>query len=711
MTVVRTIVALLILSFAGAAAAQMPLTNSTPDVEAAVKALEAGGATVLIVPSPDTEPAPAVADTNVHERVAALRREAGAVVGNAPRVPGQMVEALRAAGNGSIGWVLPAGLITLAALVTGAIAWFFAMRFVISLGKDVEKAPKGTRAALIARDIGILIKHVATTAAFFFVATGTVLMIQPDLSPERVTASMAIWSITILLLVRGLLSAVLSPWQGAERALPFSDRLSLSLYAQLMTAGVLSTLVTFVCYWFAYFPLVETAHKLMLLIAPTVSVLLFSVVLLVHRKEISAAILGTEPRRKTVRRFMAAVWPLLATAYLALAWALTAVGVLEATSLALGPITGPFLGLAVSLGVAGVLIIVHDRRLTTRNVDPRWTELYERTAINLSFVAGAATLVSVWHLFAGPWGAALERGFAIALVLIFGWALWQAVRLAVEIRLEDEVGTDPQPGEGEGFGPGGSRLATLLPILRNVALFFIGTIVLTVFLASMGVNVAPLFAGAGVVGLAIGFGAQALIRDIFSGAFFLLDDAFRKGEYIQVGSVQGMVEKISVRSFQLRHHEGALHTLPFGEIKQLTNYSRDWVIMKLPVRLTYDTDVEKVRKLVKKLGQEMAADPDFGHLFLEPPKSQGVVQMEDSAMIMRVKFKTRPGDQFLVRRHVFQRLRDLFDANGIDFAHKVVTVQVSDVADPAQRRKAALGAAQDDIDAAAGKAATEFAAQ
>ena len=224
--------------------------------------------------------------------------------------------------------------------------------------------------------------------------------------------------------------------------------------------------------------------------------------------------------------------------------------------------------------------------------------------------------------------------------------------------------------------------------------FLIASIVLMVALASLGVDVAPLFAGAGVVGLAIGFGAQSLIRDVFSGAFFLLDDAFRRGEYVEVGSVAGQVEKISVRSFQLRHHEGALHTLPFGEIRQLTNFSRDWVIMKLPVRLTYDTDVEKVRKLVKRLGQEMAADPELGPLFMEPPKSQGVVQMEDSAMIVRVKFKTKPGDQFVLRRHVYQRLREVFAQNDIHFAHREVTVRVAGTEDEETKRRAALGAAR-----------------
>ena len=141
----------------------------------------------------------------------------------------------------------------------------------------------------------------------------------------------------------------------------------------------------------------------------------------------------------------------------------------------------------------------------------------------------------------------------------------------------------------------------------------------------------------GVVGLAVGFGSQALIHDIFSGAFFLVDDAFRLGEYIGVGAVKGTVEKISIRSMQLRHHKGPLHTIPFGEITHLTNFSRDWVVMKLPLRVTYDTDVEKVCKLIKKLGQELLEHPEVGGSFLEPLKSQGVYQMEDSAMIIPVR--------------------------------------------------------------------------
>ncbi|MEL6745347.1 MAG: mechanosensitive ion channel family protein, partial [Pseudomonadota bacterium] len=253
-----------------------------------------------------------------------------------------------------------------------------------------------------------------------------------------------------------------------------------------------------------------------------------------------------------------------------------------------------------------------------------------------------------------------------------------------------------------GGGAGATRMATLLPILRYVMVATIFSVGGMIILSRMGIDIAPIFAGAGVVGIAVGFGAQTLIRDIFSGAFFLMDDAFRKGEYLEIEGIRGTVEKISVRSFQLRHHLGALHTIPFGEIKQLTNYSRDWVMMKLPLRVTYDTDVEKVRKLVKKLGQELMDHPQVGHTFMQPLKSQGVYKMEDSAMIIRVKFMTKPGEQFVTRKVVYESIQALFAREGIHFAHKEVTVRLADADANSlseSEKKAVTAAARSVIDA------------
>ncbi len=323
---------------------------------------------------------------------------------------------------------------------------------------------------------------------------------------------------------------------------------------------------------------------------------------------------------------------------------------------------------------------------SSRFVFPRrgmksFEDLARRVASLFAIGAGAYGLLYYWGgqaIFAETMALGIAED-VIDLVFV-GYVLFHAIRIWIDRKIAEET-ADEQPGEiaeGEG-GTGASRLATLLPLVRS---FVLGLIVIAILLAvasEIGLNVAPLFAGAGILGLAIGFGSQTLVRDILSGAFFLMDDAFRRGEYIDVGEVKGTVEKISLRSFQLRHHLGMLHTIPFGEIKFLTNYSRDWVMMKLPLRLTYDTDVERVRKLVKKLGQELMQDPVIGDKFLQPLKSQGVIEMQDSAMIIRVKFMTKPGEQWVIRKRVFQEIRELFEREGITFAHREVTVRLPDL--------------------------------
>ncbi|MCJ8298410.1 MAG: mechanosensitive ion channel [Pseudomonadales bacterium] len=321
---------------------------------------------------------------------------------------------------------------------------------------------------------------------------------------------------------------------------------------------------------------------------------------------------------------------------------------------------------------------IHDQRMAESSI-LTFEDLATRVASMLALIAGFYALLNVWNIDDLLHSNTLiNNSYDVIFVLFAGYIGYNFFKIWIDDKITAEGGqVELSPGD-EGGAAGASRVATLLPLFRNFLLVLIFVSVTLIALMEMGINVAPLFAGAGVVGLAIGFGAQTLVRDVFSGAFFLFDDAFRKGEYIDLGEVKGTVEKISVRSFQLRHHLGRLHTVPFGEIKFLTNYSRDWVMMKLPLRVTYDTDVEKVRKLVKKLGQKLLEDPELGPQFLQPLKSQGVIEMQDSAMIIRVKFMTKPGDQWVIRKTVYAKIRELFIQEGIKFAHREVTVRLAD---------------------------------
>jgi small-conductance mechanosensitive channel len=267
-------------------------------------------------------------------------------------------------------------------------------------------------------------------------------------------------------------------------------------------------------------------------------------------------------------------------------------------------------------------------------------------------------------------------------VLLLASLVWELVKGAIDRRIAAEGGTTvhaPQDAveEGGAIVPR-SRLATLLALLRVFSLICILCIAAMVALASLGVAIGPLLAGAGIIGLAFGFGSQTLVKDIVSGIFFLLDDAFRLGEYIQVGTLEGTVEKISIRSLRLRHPRGRLHTVPFGEIKFLTNNSRDWAIMKLELRLPFDTDLDKVKRIVKDIGKALMEDPEHGPKFLAPLKSQGIRRVEDSSIVVGVKYTSYPMEQFVLRREVFQRLQEAFHENGLEFARpQVMIVEVA----------------------------------
>ena len=280
--------------------------------------------------------------------------------------------------------------------------------------------------------------------------------------------------------------------------------------------------------------------------------------------------------------------------------------------------------------------------------------------------------------------------FDIGITILLTWAVWGIINISIERKLSEGKSDSAEEGESEAGGLGGSRVETVLPLIRASIKITLVVMAVLISLSSMGVNIGPLIAGAGVIGIAIGFGAQTLVRDIVSGFFYLLDDAFRIGEYVVIDQIRGTVEKISVRSFQLRHHEGPVHTIPYGEIHTLTNWSRDWAIMKFELRIPFETDIDMVRKMIKQIGIDMTEDPVFGPLMLAPLKSQGVNRIDDSALIIRCKFTAIPGQQYLIRREAFTRIQRVFEEKGIQFAPRRVLVEATTPAEAVNAAAAAI---------------------
>ncbi|WP_417710865.1 mechanosensitive ion channel family protein [Roseibium aggregatum] len=665
-----------------------------------------------------------------------------AIVQKIPEIEDVMVETLRAqGGERGLGW-LPTTLVDiLIAVVLGLVASALVNRWGRRQFASWYQPDATTRAGKIIYLYARAILMFIGVGLFFAVAAGVFLLIGTGIGASNKTALVIVGTLAVFLALRVVWLNVLAPDAEAHRLVALSTKEARGLYRALLAGTAISLAAVAFCLWMERLGLSPDVHKLALIAASALSMVILSGIAIVYRQVIARLIRGEKgPEAPLWRRVLAGTWHYIAVAYFFFAWGISAVRILLDLPDAVGLVAAPLEVMLMAAVAYGLLILVIDRvllprldtaaeqekiaqdiqRTETGEADEQdiasalaqaraeaaerearrspFRDLFDRGATILVVFTSVDVLASKWGLPLAGSDSLIGSFVEVLLVMFLGYMAYEAVKIVIDREIAKEAPAEKDE-EAEVGGTGESRISTLLPIFRNFLLITIVVIASMVVLSQLGVNIAPLFAGAGVVGLAVGFGAQTLIRDIFSGAFFLIDDAFRKGEYIDIGTAKGVVEKISIRSMQLRHHRGALTTVPFGEIQKVENFSRDWAVMKLAFRVTYDTDVDKMRKIIKNFGKELLEDEYYGPMFLAPLKSQGIMSMEDSAMIARVKFTTKPGKQFELRKVVYAGLRDLFEKNGIRFAHRQVTVRVAGSGDeeetlsPAAREAAAAGAA------------------
>ena len=285
---------------------------------------------------------------------------------------------------------------------------------------------------------------------------------------------------------------------------------------------------------------------------------------------------------------------------------------------------------------------------------------------------------------------AVASSINIALVIaVIGYLVYEILRAWAGVTFgPPRAAAVPGQGDEDEDMAAGSRLATIVPLLSRFLLFAALLAAVLAGLSNSGVNIGPLLAGAGIFGLAISFGSQALVRDIVSGLFYIFDDAFRVGEYVDTGKNKGTVERIALRSLRLRHQNGQIHTVPYGQLGAVTNFSRDWATIKFNFRLARDSDLEKVRKTTKKLGLLILEDGDIGKEFLSQLKMQGVADVLDTALLVRFKFTCLPTRSSLCQREVVKRLYKTLVENGVQFATNSVTVNMEGgAAEPASAQE------------------------
>ena len=335
------------------------------------------------------------------------------------------------------------------------------------------------------------------------------------------------------------------------------------------------------------------------------------------------------------------------------------------------------------VGVSSLLNCHAMRRVAVEGATPlslAGSAALRAAAVGVIWAAGFFVLARIW---AGLLLGVTSSQFALVMrqtagVAVFAFAGWVALvflhaffegyaprRVVIGPGDEDVVHEASVP----------TRLATVLPVLRGVVLGAVLGLTILIVLSRLGVDIGPLLAGFGILGLAISFGSQALVRDIVSGLFFMLEDAFRVGEYVDTGRLKGTVEKISLRSMQLRHQSGQIHTVPFGQVQSLTNASRDWATVKFNVRLDHSADIEQARKAIKKTGIALLEDPEYGPHFIAPLKMQGVADITDSAIVIRLKFTAKPNQSSMLQRESLKRVYRALNEARVPFASNAVTVR------------------------------------
>ena len=265
---------------------------------------------------------------------------------------------------------------------------------------------------------------------------------------------------------------------------------------------------------------------------------------------------------------------------------------------------------------------------------------------------------------------------SIGLILLVTWLLWVVIDTAIQEALK------PTPGRRASRQPS-TRLRTILPMLRNAIKVVLVVICTITTMANLGINVAPFLAGAGVVGLAIGFGSQQLVQDVITGLFILIEDTIAIGDWVVLDSGHaGTVESLTIRTLRLRDGKGFVHSVPFGQIKAVTNQSRQFAYAFFSVQFSYETDVDTALKLIREVGQSISEDPILRHSLQGPLQVFGVDSMNLNGMTLTAQFRTTSGGQYAVNRAFNERLKKLVDqTDDVSFAqYNPVPARVGDPA-------------------------------
>ena len=493
----------------------------------------------------------------------------------------------------------------------------------------------------------------------------------------------------VLILAIAIQSAVgvvgrtlLAPAVPKYRPLPIEDETAAYLYTWLMRLSFV-TVLGFVLSRTSI-PLGASTVGAEALQIGTAAVLSGLLIMLILQSHGQVATLIGGPQRGPVRRRVAEIWHFLAIAYVLIGFGIFVASqgggfrfLLQATVVTFLAATAAIL--LSNLASKGLSLLFDldddlDRKFPgLRARSNLYRPILKKTIDVVLGVIAAIIILSGWDidlvgaLEVDTRAQIVRSTVIITLVLLIGVLVWEVSSSAIARKL-DGVNPDGSPRETS------NRVRTLLPLLRRAILaallLFCGLIVLS----EIGVDIGPLLAGAGVLGLAIGFGSQALVRDIITGLFILIEDTISVGDVVTAGGHTGIVEDLSIRTIKMRDISGSVHVVPFGDVTTVVNMTKDFSYALMDIGVAYREDTDVVSNVIREVAQDIADDPDWGWKLLEPLDMMGVESLGDSAVVIRCRVKTKPILQFGVQREFNRRIKKRFDLEGIEIPFPHTTV-------------------------------------
>lgn len=545
----------------------------------------------------------------------------------------------------------------------------------------VRRMMAARRPTRVSRKVAVLFSLFVMRAVPIAAFAAIAVSLMNDMGGQKISRYVIlniVYALSVLRIVLAILRGGLAPHVDSLRLLPMSTKQAayawrwLSLYAVLLVGGYAIVDVA------GALRVPDEAITAVVNILGIVLVAMTVIVIVQKRSLVATKLRGNlsaahhdEGMSAVLRLWVARRWHLLAIAYLVIGYSIAAFGIQNGMMLMVRGTMG-----MVVLMLAGFVVMHRVDRFYDAHKARYGGGIHSLLLryVGASVVWGCVLLgggmawgVQVTLIVDSPFGQRVMGSLlSIGGTIIVLSLLYEMVSRMLDRQIRRHTAESAVVDSANG------RLRTLLPMLRNTLLAVFVAAVALVILSEAGVNIGPLLAGAGILGVAFGFGSQSLVKDFLTGLFIIMENAVAIGDTVKIGEYFGVVEALNIRTLRLRDMDGAVHIMPFSEVTKLTNYSKDMAYAQIRVGVSYNADLEKAMEVMRTTGIALRQDEEVGSFILDDIEIVGVDDLADYSVILLAKIKTMAGKQWAVRRKMLLRLKQAFDQNDISIPFPTV---------------------------------------